>query len=631
MTCNKKIQMESRATPESNEDCKCGRGQKVKFYCDQENCEKHKDNLFFCDYCFNEIMKKREPHFILQIPYLLQDLSSAWDELIDIIKKLQEQLAAHYTPQKELIASLEQTALNQPFSGRLVHRDMERFQKFHEEFQQIIPVVRGYIEENNVGELQQLKGQCTSFGETYQREFEYLMEIGKPTFIFDNYKPCIEKCLIPFYPEESLVRDQLLSLKVKLGQQNIANAQNAGKSHFSNEELAEAVSQLSYKVSVQEAWVNAFASLVGDLQRGAVMVGLCINNQQRGGVGEQLKIIAEQIAQLQEDSKKQSLLQQQVQDLQNSLEFQPQSLQYIQEGIIDSLKLSLSLEFQDKIEKQIITLKDSTNQELKETEERHELVLKNIEQKIVALEEYVRKELRMTVEKFDQLHSKIDHFESLKEMPLAYIEESKEDFAMPISSIHQKQTSDSIKIETFTQSGLDNFLQHIRHQGHDKLVDTALLHGLSLLRLNQFVKRWKQLSQLPYDGQFNLNSGAIYYGQHMDGVRDGYGLLYGTKDGKNPEIFECEWDKGSPITGIWLGIFKNQWSMYEGEIDKTYLRTGTGSWHNENGESYVGEYKKSKWHGNGKIQWKNGSSYEGEWNDHNKSGLGRYTEKKRLL
>ncbi|TNV73619.1 hypothetical protein FGO68_gene13932 [Halteria grandinella] len=657
--------MESRATPESNEDCKCGRGQKVKFYCDQENCEKHKDNLFFCDYCFNEIMKKREPHFILQIPYLLQDLTSTWDELIDKIQKLQEQLATHYFPQKDLIASLEQTALNQPFSGRLVHRDMERFQKFHEEFQQIIPVVRGYIGENNVAELQLLKGQCTSFGETYQREFEYLMEIGKPTFIFDNYKPCIEKCLIPFYPEES--KNQLLSLKVKLGQQNIANAQNAGKSHFSNEELAEAVSNLNYKVSVQEAQINAYISLVGNLSRAASLTSMCIKSQERGG-DEQLKIIAGQIAQLQEESRKQSLLQQQVQDLQNSLEFQPQSLQYIQEGIVNSLKQSLSQEFQEHIDTQIKTLKDSTDKELKQGFEKYSLMKENLEKKMKDLQDYFAKEVLASKEKALQFESQAKIGIPIKPQAKAFAEEQK--IGIPVAQLQKQQAliqpvkiiknniSQIAALETkpqnnqpqlFTQNGLDNFLKHVKHNGCESLVEAAILHGLSIVRLNQHLKPARQLSQLPFEGCSDLKAGGIYYGQCVDGVRDGYGLLYCTEEDDDQQLFECDWIKGTPIKGRWIKVVDNLWENYQGEFDEEYLCQGLGSWEDEDGHTYTGEWDCGFWHGFGKeiwsdgmicegeyrdgkcngqakITWPNDESYEGEWKDDKKHGLGKYTE-----
>ncbi|TNV86194.1 hypothetical protein FGO68_gene10739 [Halteria grandinella] len=59
-----------------SEDCPCNRGQTIKYYCAQEDCILHKDSIFFCDHCFNDIMLRRQPHFILQIAALMQDIST---------------------------------------------------------------------------------------------------------------------------------------------------------------------------------------------------------------------------------------------------------------------------------------------------------------------------------------------------------------------------------------------------------------------------------------------------------------------------------------------------------------------------------------------------------------------------
>ncbi|TNV81925.1 hypothetical protein FGO68_gene6343 [Halteria grandinella] len=131
---------------------------------------------------------------------MLGDMKNNWMRLIEKESKLYEKASTIYNPQKDMIQLLEAQALNHKvvFTGRFLHRDMERFIKFHEEFKEYISMVRQYSTDNNVFKLHSLKARCTSLSETIQREFEYLAEIGKPNFVFDNYKSCIEKCPIPF-------------------------------------------------------------------------------------------------------------------------------------------------------------------------------------------------------------------------------------------------------------------------------------------------------------------------------------------------------------------------------------------------------------------------------------------------
>ncbi|TNV81051.1 hypothetical protein FGO68_gene14530 [Halteria grandinella] len=222
-------------------------------------------------------------------------------------------------------------------------------------------------------------------------------------------------------------------------------------------------------------------------------------------------------------------------------------------------------------------------------------------------------------------------------------QESKEEFMLTSTSSMFKMTGMPFKIDLavakipepvivkmiFTKDDLEEFLQKIKDQGHSKLVDAALCHGDFIYRLNQQQAPQNIISQSVFEGIKNRGEfadlvGGIYYGQHVNGIRDGYGLLFTTwKD--DPFMYECEWTQGIPTSGRIIYIIKNQWYKYEGQIDELYLFTGIGNWKSEVGETYRGEYKRHKKNGMGRHQLSQGNCYEGEWKDNIKNGAGTYT------
>ncbi|TNV72731.1 hypothetical protein FGO68_gene5912 [Halteria grandinella] len=136
---------------------------------------------------------------------------------------------------------------------------------------------------------------------------------------------------------------------------------------------------------------------------------------------------------------------------------------------------------------------------------------------------------------------------------------------------------------------------------------------------------------LPFEGidrgdkQPALLSGGIYYGQCEDGVRDGYGLLYCSDSHGVPLLYESMWDRGVPKRGKWIGIYKEGWIMNEGEFDRKYSATGTGTKKWNNGSKYIGKFEDGKMRGNGKLMSENGSKYEGQWKDDAMHGKGKLT------
>jgi len=119
--------------------------------------------------------------------------------------------------------------------------------------------------------------------------------------------------------------------------------------------------------------------------------------------------------------------------------------------------------------------------------------------------------------------------------------------------------------------------------------------------------------------------GTVYVGDHLHGQKHGYGV-----ETRNSEVYEG-------------GFFKNK-RHGQGVLTKPH-KSFAGRW--VNGEmtgfadcemnfsfddepalktTYVGELKRGKRHGLGKLVLSNGSSYEGEWSEDAKHGFGTFQD-----
>ncbi|TNV80054.1 hypothetical protein FGO68_gene13105 [Halteria grandinella] len=178
------------------------------------------------------------------------------------------------------------------------------------------------------------------------------------------------------------------------------------------------------------------------------------------------------------------------------------------------------------------------------------------------------------------------------------------------------------------EKDLNKFLQIIRQEGHNKLAEAAIQHGLSIDRLNKLIHQNRQIKHLVFEGLIGdgiTRNRSIYWGQCVGEVRDGWGLVYCTDSDNDPHLYECEWDKGTPVKGREIWIVDNEWRKYEGAFDHEYLQTGTGNVQSEDGSMFEGEWKRGMVHGRGKGVRANGESYEGEFQNGRSHGQGRWT------
>ncbi|TNV80923.1 hypothetical protein FGO68_gene265 [Halteria grandinella] len=127
------------------------------------------------------------------------------------------------------------------------------------------------------------------------------------------------------------------------------------------------------------------------------------------------------------------------------------------------------------------------------------------------------------------------------------------------------------------------------------------------------------------DGRPQLLPGE-YYGQMLNGKRDGYGIVLCIDDQKRAHFYACEWKDGYPIKDGRHVMTDSQWRKFEGTFDAQLFLTGKGKMIAEEGEEYEGEWKQGKFHGPGTLKKSTGWSFTGYWKEDKMHGSGIETE-----
>ncbi|TNV81029.1 hypothetical protein FGO68_gene399 [Halteria grandinella] len=190
-----------------------------------------------------------------------------------------------------------------------------------------------------------------------------------------------------------------------------------------------------------------------------------------------------------------------------------------------------------------------------------------------------------------------------------------------------------MKVNVFSNEKLAQFFDKIIEDGNGKLVYEALQSGLTIYSLNNLIHTQRIIKESPFEGVANrgsnfsdISSGGIYYGEHLDGLRDGFGFLYITTTAQTPFLYLYEWSKGKPLRGNWIQLSNEKWYKYEGLLDDKYLATGVGSWTTSDGQAYEGQHHQSMREGYGRYAWRDGTSHEGKWVGNYRHGFGRLTQ-----
>jgi hypothetical protein len=156
-------------------------------------------------------------------------------------------------------------------------------------------------------------------------------------------------------------------------------------------------------------------------------------------------------------------------------------------------------------------------------------------------------------------------------------------------------------------------------------------------------------------GTYTWASGSKYVGEFKDNKQHGQGTYTWASGNK----YVGGWKDGAPSEGVYYsasGKVQGTYSNGKGckgckptarqlaivrEINQNQIATilppcpASGYWDNcfgtytwASGDTYVGEFKDNKQHGQGTYTWASGNKYVGEWKDNNRHGQGTYTHGK---
>ncbi|TNV80218.1 hypothetical protein FGO68_gene7307 [Halteria grandinella] len=127
-------------------------------------------------------------------------------------------------------------------------------------------------------------------------------------------------------------------------------------------------------------------------------------------------------------------------------------------------------------------------------------------------------------------------------------------------------------------------------------------------------------------------SNGFYYGQMIDEMRDGHGILQCTDQSGNIFLLECDWKQGVPTNHAkYIQRVNERWHHYEGTIDESYSLNGQGNERDEDGNQYMGEWKQGEKHEEGKLTHPDGKYSIGQWKEGMKVGEHQYYNKVGVL
>ncbi|TNV80618.1 hypothetical protein FGO68_gene4051 [Halteria grandinella] len=271
--------MESHAIFEKQGLCKCLRGHKVRYYCAQENCQLHLNDIFLCDICFQDLMKK-EPHKLQLINVLFEELKAKWTDFIDKVEKFHALVQNKVQSQWELNYWLYNASIRQNATARHnINDDWAYFaNKLYEELKGQKSTFMQCSQTLNVVRLHDNNSWLAKNQEIFNK-FGYLADIEKPDFLYDLYKHCIANCTIPLEQDQVSLRQQILAFKVRLAEESIAAAIASPKLVLNPQELQDTVMNLKHAQAIQEAKLQAMFSLFGDIKGASSFVSQSLSQR----------------------------------------------------------------------------------------------------------------------------------------------------------------------------------------------------------------------------------------------------------------------------------------------------------------------------------------------------------------
>ncbi|TNV82758.1 hypothetical protein FGO68_gene8568 [Halteria grandinella] len=140
-----------------------------------------------------------------------------------------------------------------------------------------------------------------------------------------------------------------------------------------------------------------------------------------------------------------------------------------------------------------------------------------------------------------------------------------------------------------------------------KLLSDGWLWDISFLNSKASTDRiveWNYFEGINRQPQISDLEPGVYYGQMLNGKRDGYGMLFCTASGPQYfeddwSIYECKWKDGIPTEGRKTVNNSSKyspphkigkWSTFEGTMSPLFELTGQGLWTHQDFGSYTGTF-----------------------------------------
>ncbi|TNV82351.1 hypothetical protein FGO68_gene14805 [Halteria grandinella] len=634
--------------------CNCNRGMTVEYQCSQDNCQIHYNEPYFCDLCLEGIQTSSEPHSYQAISEVMEAIQIKWKNLMHHVDHLFTQATAQYDTQRALIETFDSFSKNITwFEGRNISNDMIKFKQFHNKFNNYLIQNDEKIKSQNIRLLQPTVDSCLFFQQALDRDFSYLKNIGNSDFIYKNYAACILDCPISFRVQDSEAREQILAMKVKLGSENIASQAAIPIAKINSADVLETLSKLRSMVIQQGTQICAFASLVGNLEGVAKLVSICINSQREEGTAQKLEKTSQDLRRLDADLKDMTSRFDQLnfdENRQNERHLElinssvDKRLSHVLKKANEELK-ELEQQMQSYVDRSLDTrmynMQCIIQANLERTESNFIKFKEQIDVKTNSIIDSVKIEIKKQEEKKFIDKSKIKILDSpssfIDANPL-YATAQKEVIPYPKDTFigatgkslrqqndfrnaallkpnHNRGSSDfqllslQYNAPAFSQDELDQLIETFNKpfKGYDPKLNergqSKLAEFIAMQRWNWPIEWLNSKADSNRKAQKSNFEGAdrgkgwpklkegIFYGQMLNGKRDGYGIVYSIDSDNNPWLYECEWSMGLPTNeGRYVWILNNQWRKAKGTINQNYLMHGIGCRQDEDGFMEKGEY-----------------------------------------
>ncbi|TNV80480.1 hypothetical protein FGO68_gene13983 [Halteria grandinella] len=250
------------------QQCSCNRQDQVRYYCAQENCEKHKNDIFFCDQCFESIMEEPRKHTLFPIMRMQSVMDNGLVQLIERERKMYECVSRQGN--NALIAYLEQQ--------KPANAPLNQLETIHTDFTHYLSLYQQSLQQQDFRKLQEFNQRQPYFAQQIEKGQQMADSIANEEFIYEKYSDRIQKCLIPL--NDSVLAQSVIEMKLKLGKQLVQEEEEKMHRPIGPDQILEEMNDMKHSVNQLKAQIHAFICLFGGLEGASQLIKRILNSQQ---------------------------------------------------------------------------------------------------------------------------------------------------------------------------------------------------------------------------------------------------------------------------------------------------------------------------------------------------------------